>query len=87
MPSSLEPGPSHANTRYFSPSDVFTVLYGTSTARQVSMDERGTFTTAQVRTADRVNSGKFRPRLKTVSCRAKQKPSPVTRNYADARVL
>lgn len=56
MPSSLEPGPSHANTRYFSPSDVFTVLYGTSTARLVSMDEGGTFTTAQLRTADRVNS-------------------------------
>ena len=87
MPSSLEPGPSQANTRYFSPSDVFTVLYGTSTALQVSMDEGGTFTTAQVRTADRVNSGKFRTRLKTVSCRAKQKPSPVTRNYVDARVL
>ena len=51
------------------------------------MDEGGTFTTAQVRTADRVNSGKFRTRLKTVSCRAKQKPNPVTRNYADARVL
>ena len=51
------------------------------------MDEGGTFTTAQVRTADRVNSGKFRTRLKAVSCRAKQKPSPLTRNYADARVL
>lgn len=66
MPSSLEPGPSHANTRYFSPSDVFTVLYGTSTARLVSMDEGGSFTTAQLRTADRVNSGKFRTSLKTV---------------------
>ena len=87
MPSSLEPGPSHANTKYFSPSDVFTVLYGTSTARQVSMDEGGTFTTAQLRTADRVNSGKLRFSRKTVSCRAQQKPSPVTRNYADTRVL
>lgn len=26
-------------------------------------------------------------RLKTGSCRADQKPSPVTRNYADTRVL
>jgi len=60
MPSSLEPGPSHTNTRYFSPSDVFAVLYGANTAQQVSMDEGGTFTTTQLRTADRVNSGKFR---------------------------
>ena len=60
MPSNLEPVPSHANTIYFSPSDVFTVLYGTNTARQVNMDEGGTLTTAQLRTTDRVNSGKFR---------------------------
>lgn len=67
MPSSLEPGTSHANTRYFSASDVFTVLYGTSTAGQISTDEGGPFTTAQLRTADRVNSGKFsRPVLKLI---------------------
>lgn len=64
MPSSLEPAPSQTNTSYFSPSDVFTVLYGTNTARQVSMAEDGTYNTAQIRTAERINSGKFNQDLK-----------------------
>lgn len=66
MPSSLEPGPSHGNTRYFSPSDMFTVLYGNNTARQVSRDEGSTHATAQLRTADGINSGKLR--IKTYNC-------------------
>ncbi|XP_078355466.1 putative histone-lysine N-methyltransferase PRDM6 [Oculina patagonica] len=57
MPSSLEPGPSHDNARYFSPNDVFTVLYGKNTARQVSKDEgRGTQAIAQYGTAERINT-------------------------------
>ena len=60
MPSSLEPGPSHDNTRYFSPSDVFTVLYGKNTARQVSKDEgHGTQFSTPFRTAERINPGKL----------------------------
>jgi len=86
MPSSLEPGPSQTNTSYFSPSDVFTVLYGTNTARQVSTDEGGTYNTAQLRTAERINSGKFG--IKTyVSCLAEQKPSPLARDYEETRVM
>lgn len=60
MPSSLEPGPSHNTARYFTPSDVFTVLYGKNTAQQASQDGgRGAKATAQLRTAERINPGEL----------------------------
>lgn len=59
MPSSLEPGTAHENAKYFSPSDLFAVLYGKNTPRQVSKDEGGNQAMAQFTTAQKINPGKL----------------------------
>lgn len=69
MPSSLEPnGPSHQNPRYFSPSDVFTVLYGQNTPRHVNRDEVGTQAAGHLAAAETLYPGSFLNIVNTVSC-------------------
>lgn len=69
MPSSLEAEPAHQiRTRLFTPSDVFSVLYGKTRTTQDNKDLLNTQVSAQLRTAAGINTGKLCFKLIIILC-------------------
>lgn len=60
LPSNLEPNaPSNQSPRYFTASEVFTVLYGQTTRWQVNKDELGSQSAGRFVAQEALNPGNF----------------------------